>query len=60
MPPRDELVDHMLDEINTLASGLSDWESQFVEDIFDQWTRIRSLSNKQFEILNRIYEEKVK
>jgi hypothetical protein len=38
---------------------LTDWECQFIEDISDQWDRRQWLSDKQKEILERIYVEKV-
>ena len=38
---------------------LTDWEVQFVEDISDQWERRHWLSDRQKEILERIYVEKV-
>ena len=38
---------------------LTDWERQFIESVSDQWDRRHSLSDKQREILERIYVEKI-
>lgn len=40
------------------GSGLTDWEESFVESITDQLSAGRMLSDKQAEILERIYTDK--
>jgi hypothetical protein len=42
------------------SDSLSDWESGFVDSIEGQLNRGRILSQKQAEILERIYSEKTK
>jgi len=39
--------------------NLTNWENSFLESISDQLTRTGSLSEKQEEILERIYVDKV-
>lgn len=54
-----ETVDYFLDMVKHHASKeLTPWETQFIESIDDQWGRSRHLSDKQLEILERIYAEK--
>ena len=38
---------------------LTDWECQFIESVSYQWDRRHWLSEKQREILERIYVEKI-
>jgi len=55
-----ELTDKAIDYI---LSGLADeqrltqWEKSFVESVSDQWTRSRRLSDKQKEVLGRIWDK---
>ncbi len=57
-------IDEILAEFETkLAAGdgyrsyrLSDWEEDFVISVIDQWQQKRSLSEKQAEILERIWQ----
>lgn len=60
MAPRDENIEHMIDEVNTLGTRLTPWEISFMESITDQWERKRWLSDDQYRILSRIYEERVR
>ena len=55
-PP--EVIRHWIDEVNTHGVNLSDWETNFMESITDQFERRNSLSDKQEEILERIYADK--
>lgn len=50
---------HMLDACENEARGLSDWERNFVESIREQFDNRGDLSEKQTDILERIYTEKV-
>jgi hypothetical protein len=55
-----ELTDRAIDYIlNELADhrGLSVWENSFVESIADQWSKRRSLSDRQKEILGKIWDK---
>jgi hypothetical protein len=54
------------DELRDMASrcleegrNITDWETNFLTSISEQLDRIGSLSEKQQEILDRIYTEKV-
>jgi hypothetical protein len=48
-------IDFIFD--NVLVENLSDWEREFVESVSEQWTRRRSLSDKQKEVLGRIWDK---
>ncbi len=52
----DKAIDYMLSELADNLK-LTSWEKDFVESITDQWERRRSLSDKQKEILGRIWEK---
>lgn len=54
-----EIIKHWIDSINDEGRNLTDWEKRFMESITDQFELIGSLSQKQEEILERIYIEKV-
>lgn len=56
----DKLTQHMIDSVNYEGEALTDWEEDFMESITDQWDRKKSLSDRQKEVLERIYCEKVK
>ena len=47
-----------IDRVNTEGVNLSAWERSFMESITDQFERSGRLSEKQAEILERIYAEK--
>lgn len=51
-------IAHMLAELETPAKSLSKWEEDFVESVSEQFERRGSLSDRQAEILERIYAEK--
>lgn len=58
---RDHLITHMLRVLaddDQITERLSTWEQDFVESISAQWSAKRALSDKQFDILERIYAEK--
>ena len=54
-----EVLADWLDRIENEASGLTAWESSFVVSLADQMDQGRNLSERQVEILERIYVEKV-
>jgi hypothetical protein len=56
---RNEKVEYFLDACETEARNLSKWESDFLLSLRDQFDRSGALSDKQYEILERIYVEKV-
>lgn len=58
-PRTPEFIRHMLSELESPTKPLTKWETQFVEDITDRVERgFTRLSDRQFEILERIYSEK--
>lgn len=54
-----EIVRDWIDRINDEGLNLSDWEKQFMESVTDQFGRKSSISDKQEEIVERIYTDKV-
>ena len=52
------LISYMLHELETPLRKLTDWELNFLESISDQFIQKGDLSDKQFEILEKIYAEK--
>lgn len=53
-----DLIEHWLRELERPAKTLSSWELQFLESVSDQFLRTHRLSEKQFEILEKVYAEK--
>ena len=51
-------IDHMLTKIQEEGRGLNKWEEGFIESIKEQFESNGSLSEKQTEILERIYAAK--
>jgi len=47
-----------LELVNTEGRNLTAWELSFMESITDQFERWETLSERQIEILERIYAEK--
>ena len=52
----DKAVDYILDALAD-EKRLSEWEKNFVESVSDQWTRARRLSDKQKEVLGRVWDK---
>jgi len=48
----------MLQALESPHKDLTEWEENFLESISDQFDKRGTLSDKQFEILDRIYAEK--
>lgn len=57
-PNTKEMIEHFLKELENPVKDLTPWEMNFVISITDQFNRKGTLSDKQFEILERIYAEK--
>lgn len=57
-PKTKDMIQHMLTELESPEKPLSQWEENFIESIADQFSSRASLSDKQFEVLERIYAEK--
>ena len=51
----DKAIDYILDGLSH-EDRLTNWEKNFVESITDQWTRKRSLSERQKEVLGNIWD----
>jgi hypothetical protein len=53
-----EIVEHFFKELERPAKELTPWELDFLISVKDQFDRKGRLSEKQFEVLERIYAEK--
>jgi hypothetical protein len=51
----DQAIDYILDGVDLVL--LSEWDRNFIESVTDQWTRNRRLSEKQKEILGKIWDK---
>lgn len=51
-------VDRMFEQVGLHGVNLTPWEEDFIESARDQWAAKRSLSDKQLEILERIYAQR--
>ena len=58
MTQKPEVIEHWIDTILSEGKGLTKWEFDFVESISDQFEAKYWISDKQEEILERIYAEK--
>jgi hypothetical protein len=59
MPPdRKDIIRQMFQALENPHKDLTEWEENFLESISDQFEKRGTLSDKQFEILDRIYAEK--
>lgn len=56
--PSKDSLQHWFDELEHNGRGLTKWEEEFISDIKDQFTDRGTLSEKQEEILERIYANK--
>jgi hypothetical protein len=56
---RKQQLEYMLSACEDEARGLTDWERNFIESLREQFTNRGDLSERQTEILERIYCEKV-
>ena len=59
MTKKPEIIRDWIDRINDEGVNLSSWEADFMISITDQFDRRGSISDKQEEIVERIYTEKV-
>ncbi len=53
-----EVISDWIDKVNSEGRGLSKWELGFMESITDQFAEYGAISDKQEEILERIYANK--
>jgi hypothetical protein len=54
----DEQVKQMVDTIQNEGRNLTEWEDNFVKSCITQYKRKGSLSERQVEIIERIYAQK--
>lgn len=59
MIQKPEVIKHWIDSINNDGINLSKWEKDFMEFITEQFELRNSISDKQEEIVERIYTDKV-
>jgi hypothetical protein len=57
MQPK-EVVAHWITTINDEGRNLSKWEADFMESVTEQFEERGSVSDKQQEIIERIYADK--
>lgn len=53
-----EVIRQWFETIEEEGYGLTKWEESFIESVRDQFDRTNSLSDKQEDILERIYSER--
>ena len=53
-----ELAQHMIECLQSPNRKLTQWELDFLTSIGDQFEERNSLSERQFEVLKRVYKEK--
>lgn len=58
MTKEPQVIEDWINKINEEGRGLTKWEQDYMESITDQFTRKNFISDKQEEILERIYAEK--
>ncbi len=55
-----EVIKDWIDRVNTEGRGLTAWEEGYMEDITDQFETCGRLTDKQEEILERIYAQRTR
>jgi len=58
MTEKEKLITHMLELLENPHKELNPWELDFVESVREQFEIRKTLSERQFEILEHIYVEK--
>ncbi len=57
-PARKQMLTRMLDHLNSLSkSSFSKWEEDFIKSVDDQFQAKGDLSQKQAEIIERLYDK---
>ncbi len=51
-------LEYWIQRVQVDGKGLTKWEDDFIESLVVQWKEKRWMSEKQAEILERIYSEK--
>jgi hypothetical protein len=57
--PEPDVIADWIRRVNEEGSNLSDYETDFMYSLTDQWDRARRISDRQLMVLERIYTEKV-
>jgi hypothetical protein len=57
-PDQKALVLHMLQDLETPSRELTKWEEDFIASVTEAFSIWHNLTERQFEILDRIYAEK--
>ena len=52
----DKAIDYILDGLAN-EMRMTEWEKNFIESITDQWTSRRSLSEKQKDVLGKLWDK---
>jgi len=55
---KSESIEDMLSKLDTPRKELTKWEEDFISSVTEQFKIRNSLSERQIEILERIYTEK--
>ncbi len=53
-----EVIDHFFTSLEVPIKPLTLWEKNFLESIYNQYNEKGTLTDKQFDILEKIYAEK--
>lgn len=53
-----QIIQDWIDEISTNGKNLTKWEEDFFDSVAEQFSERKWISDKQEEILERIYAEK--
>jgi CO dehydrogenase/acetyl-CoA synthase beta subunit len=58
MSDKKQLVERMLESLERPVKELTKWELGFVESLTEQWTTKEWISDRQMEILEKIYADR--
>lgn len=53
-----EVIEHFFESLKNPTRTLTEWEENFVTSVEYQYNQKRTLTDKQFKVLERIYAEK--
>lgn len=53
-----QLIEYFFAHLEHNSRGMTKWETDFIDSIKDQWDTKGTLSEKQYETLERIYAER--
>ena len=55
--PRNKLIDKMISYLDVNSELLDEWQQEFLYDIHIRFSKGQGVSDKQYELLVRIYNE---